>query len=420
MDNDCDVKIDETFHFDQDPANCGVCGRTCTETTGTQVGSCANSQCVFTCIAGRFDIDPLIAGCEYACVATSTVDLCDGVDSDCDGRTDENVTLPSAAAFCRSAGSCSGAVPACSLDPCTGQTRIHCTYSAAVELNPATCDVASQESPCDDADNDCDGAVDEAFPTRGVECDDGLFGVCRTVGVMGCNVMGNGLVCDTSQSPPPQAASNERCNGKDDDCDGTTDEDPPTGSIDTMVQVGGIRVDAYEASRPDASSTAQGVLSSRACSNPLVIPWSTVTKDQAAAACAAAGKRLCTATEWETACVGASSFAYPYGDTYQANACNGNDYDANCLAPDDDLVLATGSPFGCPLKPAQSLCRSSFGAYDLSGNLKEWTATAAGGSSFKVRGGAYDSPAGGLTCRFDFVSMDPTFAFPNLGFRCCL
>lgn len=418
MDNDCDTKVDETFHLDKDPANCGTCGRACTETTGTQVGSCASSQCVFSCVAGRVDLDPSVAGCEYACVKTSTTDLCDGADNDCDGRTDEDVTLPGAG-FCRSNGACTGAVPVCSFDACTNRTRVHCTYAAAVEIDPVTCAVAMDETPCDNADNDCDGAVDEAFPTKGAGCDDGLLGVCRTAGVLACNGTGTALTCDTSQSPPPQLPSNERCNGKDDDCDGTTDENPPTGLIDTMVQVGAFKIDAYEASRPDATALAAGVLSTRACSNPLAVPWSTVTKDQAAAACAAAGKRLCTTTEWEAACVGSSNFVFPYGDTYQPNACNGNDYDADCTQPDQDGLLPTGSAYGCPTKPAQSVCRSSFGAFDMSGNLKEWTATLANATSFKVRGGAYDSPAGGLTCRFDFVSMDPTFAFPNLGFRCC-
>jgi formylglycine-generating enzyme required for sulfatase activity len=96
-----------------------------------------------------------------------------------------------------------------------------------------------------------------------------------------------------------------------------------------------------------------------------------------------------------------------------------DDYDPNCAPPDDDLELPTGSSYGCPTKPAQSLCVSSSGAFDMSGNLKEWTSTQIQPGAFNIRGGGYDTPAGGLSCQFDFVSADPSFLFANLGFRCC-
>ena len=106
-------------------------------------------------------------------------------------------------------------------------------------------------------------------------------------------------------------------------------------------------------------------------------------------------------------------------NTYQSNTCNGNDYDADCALPDADAALPTGTPNGCPTKPAQSGCVSSFGAFDMSGNLKEWTSTQVQPGAFGVRGGGFDTAAGGMTCRFDFVAMAPGFSFPNLGFRCC-
>jgi sulfatase modifying factor 1 len=81
--------------------------------------------------------------------------------------------------------------------------------------------------------------------------------------------------------------------------------------------------------------------------------------------------------------------------------------------------LPTGTPYGCPAKPAASACVSTFGAYDMSGNLKEWTSTQVQPGAYNVRGGGFDTPSGGLACRFSFVSMDSTFSFANLGFRCC-
>ena len=150
-----------------------------------------------------------------------------------------------------------------------------------------------------------------------------------------------------------------------------------------------------------------------------MLPWASVTESQAATACAAAGKRLCTAAEWQLACAGNTGLTYPYGNAYQPNACNGNDYDPDCMPPDSDRALPTGSSYGCPTKPAQSACVSPVGALDMSGNLKEWTSTQVQPGAFGIRGGGYDTPAGGLACQFSFVSADPTFLFANLGFRCC-
>ena len=38
----------------------------------------------------------------------------------------------------------------------------------------------------------------------------------------------------------------------------------------------------------------------------------------AQAACAEVGKRLCTAKEWQTACVGTKNLRFGYGSTYAA------------------------------------------------------------------------------------------------------
>jgi formylglycine-generating enzyme required for sulfatase activity len=58
---------------------------------------------------------------------------------------------------------------------------------------------------------------------------------------------------------------------------------------------------------------------------------------------------------------------------------------------------------------------------DMSGNLKEWTATERPPDSgfFEIRGGAFNNVAGALTCDNDFLTFDEDIAFPTLGFRCC-
>ncbi|MDI7269223.1 MAG: hypothetical protein QME96_14635, partial [Myxococcota bacterium] len=60
--------------------------------------------------------------------------------------------------------------------------------------------------------------------------------------------------------------------------------------------------------------------------------------------------------------------------------------------------------------------------FDASGNVKEWTRTSrvvSGTTYYEIRGGASNNAASGLTCPFDFTLGSASFAFPNLGFRCC-
>ncbi len=424
VDDDCDAKTDEGYDLQTDVRNCGACGNDCTAPgrVPNAIPSCSAGTCSYVaCLPGFVDLDPNQPGCDYACTKSGETDVCDGEDNDCDGDIDDEVTLPTG--FCRANGACAGTTPTCGFDVCTGRTRIHCRYGPAVELDLGTCDVASQESRCDNVDNDCDAATDESFPAKHdqLACNDGDIGECRRTGVFACNASQNGVACDFSNSPPDKTPQPEICNGKDEDCDGTLDNGAPDDVVDIRNAANQVlfRIDAYEASRPDATSALIGTMSHRSCSRPFVIPWSSINETQAAQACVAAGKRLCRADEWELACEGLAGFAYPYGNPYEPNTCNGNDYDADCTAPDNDVALPTRTPNGCPTKPAQSTCRSSFGAFDMSGNLKEWTSTEVQPGAFSVRGGGFDTAAGGMTCQFDFVAMDPAFTFSNLGFRCC-
>jgi hypothetical protein len=408
-DDDCDGHTDETFDEQNDPRHCGGCDpcMVANALAGCSAGSCT----VATCLPGFVDHDGLPGnGCEYACTPSGP-EVCDGVDNDCDRLVDlADPDLDAPAGVCRTAGACAGTQPSCAADPCTGVVGWQCAYGAGAETD-ACGDLPAQEARCDDLDGDCDGRVDESYPTRGGACADGGVGACRGTGTLTCAPTLDALVCTiTSPGQPVQA---ERCDGVDNDCDGQLDEDAP----DDLVQVGATWIYKYEASRPDADGDDFGSLSHRACSRPGVLPWRNVTWTEASAACAAAGKRLCRETEWQAACEGPMQLAYPYGNTYDPTACNGRDYDPDCVAPDDDEVMPTGTRFGCPA-PAVSRCTSPVGALDLSGNLREWTSTAVG-TSFRVRGGGFDNIAQGLTCDLSFIALAPTFAFPNLGFRCC-
>ena len=72
---------------------------------------------------------------------------------------------------------------------------------------------------CDGRDNDCDGRVDEDFPTLGDRCDVGI-GECARTGEIVCTDSGTSVECDERAGPRGQ----EVCDGVDNDCDGLIDE----------------------------------------------------------------------------------------------------------------------------------------------------------------------------------------------------
>ena len=70
---------------------------------------------------------------------------------------------------------------------------------------------------CDGVDNDCDGTVDENSVNAGNDCSTGLEGVCAD-GRTDC--IDGGVQCIAFASPTAEA-----CDGLDNDCDGSADED---------------------------------------------------------------------------------------------------------------------------------------------------------------------------------------------------
>ena len=71
---------------------------------------------------------------------------------------------------------------------------------------------------CNGLDDDCDGSIDEDHPTVGAPCSAGE-GTCAADGVYVCGPAGD-VVCDAAVGQP----RDEQCDGADDDCDGAIDE----------------------------------------------------------------------------------------------------------------------------------------------------------------------------------------------------
>ena len=339
---------------------------------------------------------------------TPQPETCNGRDDDCDFIVDEDV--PTDGLDCSTRGVCAGTNAVCV------SGALVCRYDEPWQAD---------ETLCDGEDNDCDGAIDESHEDLGKVCSVGA-GACMNTGRFVCDSSGTGLRCDAEPLEP----KDERCDGRDNDCDGLIDEpksDP--GSHPSFVQDAVVQVNAnlwvyqYEASRPDASDDEQGIVTNRACSREDVLPWTSVTLDDARAACQAADMDVCKLDQWLTACEAGQGCGWGYTpasgtcDDYEAqgaNACNGHDVTASAGSADNDAMAPTGSFQTCYADHADGP------VYDLSGNAKEWAWEPAGDpTETPLRGGSYSSLPGGMRCDFDFSIADAALRLASVGFRCC-
>jgi tetratricopeptide (TPR) repeat protein len=127
---------------------------------------------------------------------------------------------------------------------------------------------------------------------------------------------------------------------------------------------------------------------------------------EAKARCEQAGKQLCSWRQWYKAC-GAKEFSvWTFGAKEIPGACNWG-----------------GPGGGAQVKPSGSFtqCRNQIGAFDMNGNLAEWTLDGAQENEAFQGGGSFNSggPAAARCVELDRVSRPKTQGAPDAGFRCC-
>ncbi|WP_437841004.1 formylglycine-generating enzyme family protein [Sorangium sp. So ce1153] len=146
---------------------------------------------------------------------------------------------------------------------------------------------------------------------------------------------------------------------------------------------------------------------------------------EAKSLCASVGKRLCRRSEWILACEGPKRLPYPWGFVRTPSPCN---IDRAAIAFDIGAIVdeATREDEIARLWQADPIgshpnCISAYGAYDLSGNVDEWTDNLADDPSTArpaTLNGGYWGPVRN-TCRLTTGGHGPTFKFYQAGFRCC-
>jgi hypothetical protein len=189
LDDNCDGAIDETWANKGQPCVAGV-------------GACQQAG-ILACKADGSGVQ-----CSAA-AGPPTAETCNGIDDNCDGAIDETFTTKGQP--------CSVGQGICSR---TGVNNCR-TDGSGVECN-ATPGAAGVEA-CNGLDDNCNGQIDETFTTKGQPCTSGQ-GVCLRTGVNLCRVDGTGVQCNAVAG----TVGTETCNGLDDNCDGVVDDPWPT------------------------------------------------------------------------------------------------------------------------------------------------------------------------------------------------
>ena len=164
-----------------------------------------------------------------------------------------------------------------------------------------------------------------------------------------------------------------------------------------------------------------------------VVPQGYISQVQATQACANAGKRLCSPTEFALACRGPDAGNwYPYGgETRIPGACNEGKGSSMPLFFGSDPSLWTYADFNDPrlnewdggLFPTGSFpqCVSPYGVYDCVGNLHEWGNDPPDSYGHgRFRGGFYgDAQLNGPGCLYVTSAHSVSYHDYSTGFRCC-
>jgi MYXO-CTERM domain-containing protein len=305
-----------------------------------------------------------------ASVSPGADELCaDRVDNDCDGETDEDDAADAGSWYPDEDGDGYGdetaTVTACEQPADYTATGGDCDDTDA-GISPAATET------CDGVDQDCDGTADDDATDAGTyyaDLDGDGFGDATNT-VASCSLPG-GYTTDATDCDDAVAAVNpdgeESCNGRDDDCDGDTDEDD---AVDTSTWY----ADA------DGDGWGDETVTTAACSAPSgYVAFGGDCDDADPAYNPAASESDCT-DDTDYNCDGLSGAIDTDGDGYMAceecddadaaispgadEVCDGADNDCDGTADEDDAIDATawyadtdGDTYGDPADETLSCSR---------------------------------------------------------------
>ena len=173
-----------------------------------------------------------------AAIHPSVAETCNGVDDNCDGQIDEG--LPTGQYYKDLDGDGYGA----------GAMVTACSGAGFVSLNGDCNDASAAVHPgaaevCDNADNNCNGQIDEGLATSTFYQDADKDGYGSGSGVSACGPFGNNTAlvggdCDDSKASVNPGKAEVCGNGVDDNCNGAVDENCVTCSPSMLNKMDSI------------------------------------------------------------------------------------------------------------------------------------------------------------------------------------
>ncbi len=174
-----------------------------------QAGDPCTSPLPGACAIGKVTCTETAAVCRQDREPGTVAETCNGTDDDCNGVTDDGFAVGE---------SCDGNGDGCfagrfACDP-NDTTQTTCEENGELPIEV-----------CDNLDNDCDGSTDEEVGPNGAS----LGSPCTGRGTCGAGTLecapDQTTRCSSDRGGSTDQSTDELCNGLDDDCDGTNDED---------------------------------------------------------------------------------------------------------------------------------------------------------------------------------------------------
>ncbi len=353
MDNDCDGEVDNFTRL----TTCGT-------------GACASNG-TETCTAGSWGGDTCTEG-------PSSDEICDNIDNDCNTLIDDGLTQETTCGTgaCASTGiitctegswqsdTCSPGTPG-PIDICEGSIDEDCDGNVDNDCDctngntrQTTCGVGECENTvtetceyngqwsgctpgsavpeiCDNKDNDCNGTPDDNV-TQQTSCGQGA---CASTGIETCS----GGVFSGDTCVPGTAEPNETCNNIDDDCDGTVDEDLTQPSTCGVGECASTGIETCSGGIWNNDTCVPGESSPEICNNKddncneLVDEGFDISTTCGVGACASTGNQTCTGGVLSDTCAAGS----PAADDVTCD-----DIDDNCNGYVDEGTVPYGSTCG--------------------------------------------------------------------------